>query len=301
MQMANIKRILLSLLPRHFAMNSKSAALRLRIESALAGRIASPFRQPHVEPPDTVPAGVPILDEATGGLPRGCLTEMYGPPFSGKTSVLQAALATRTANSEACALVDAQDSFDPICANSAGVSLHRLLWIRCKNLDQAFASVDFLLSGGGFGMVAMDLSDVPAQLVRQIPLNVWFRLRRSVENTSTILLILSRESNAKTCASLVLRLEKESAIWSLRERGRSQRSSIAHTPACLLDGWSATGEIIRPGLRHKNIRFLNQPVTADRSQNFPVRFQLQTNRFAQNRPHEFESAISEQERTEGPD
>ena len=215
-------------------MHSKSAALRLQVESALAGRIASPFRLPQMESPCTVPAGIPALDEITGGLPRGGLTELYGGPSSGKTSFLQSALAARTANSEVCALVDAQDSFDPARAETAGVSLHQLLWVRCKNLDHALRSVDVLLHGGGFGLVAMDLSDAPARLVRQIPLNVWFRLRRTVENTSTILLVLSRESNAKTCASLVLRLEKESAAWSLRERSRPSRGF--HTPACLLDG-----------------------------------------------------------------
>jgi recombination protein RecA len=262
-------------LPRHIAMHSKSAALRLHVESALAGRIASPFREPHIEIPFTVPAGVPVLDEATGGLPRGCLTEMYGPPFSGKTSVLQSALATRMANSEACALIDAQDSFDPVCAESAGVSLRQLLWIRCKNLDHAFRSVDVLLNGGGFGMVAMDLSDAPARLVRQIPLNVWFRLRRSVENTSTILLVLSRESNAKTCASLVLRLEKESATWSVRERAQSSR--MVHTPACLLDGWTTTGEVIRSSARRTIFHFPSQAVPPESSRNDCVRFEVCTN------------------------
>ena len=88
---------------------------------------------------------------------------------------------------------------------------------------------------------------LPARLVRQIPLNVWFRLRRTVENTSTILLVLSRESNAKTCASLVLCLEKEATAWSLRERTRPSRGF--HTPACLLDGWTATTEVIRSLVR----------------------------------------------------
>ena len=257
------------------AMHSKSAALRLHVESALAGRIASPFREPRIELPCTVPAGVPVLDGVTGGLPRGCLTEMYGPPFSGKTSVLQSALATRMANSEACALIDAQDSFDPVCAESAGVSLRQLLWIRCKNLDHAFRSVDVLLNGGGFGMVAMDLSDTPPRLVRQIPMNVWFRLRRSVENTSTILLVLSRESNAKTCASLVLRLEKESAAWSLRER--AQPSRRLHTPACLLDGWTTTGEVIRSSARRKIFHFQNHAATPGSPRGDFARFELRTN------------------------
>ena len=237
----------------------KSTAVRLQVESALAGRMPSPFRLPQCEPPCTVPSGIPILDEVTSGLPRGGITEIYGPASSGKTSFLQSALATRTANSEVCALVDAQDSFDPFCAWSAGVSLRQLLWIRCKNLDQAFRSVDILLHGGGFGMVVMDLSDAPTRLVRRIPLNVWFRLRRTVENTSTILLVLSQESNAKTCASLVLRLEKEAAAWTLRERYLASRAH--HTAACLLDGWTTGSEVIRCSARRKNLYFLNHSTT----------------------------------------
>jgi hypothetical protein len=262
-------------LPRQTVMHSKSAALRLHVESVLAGRITSPFRLLQIEPPCTVPTGIPALDEATGGLPRGCLTEIYGPPSSGKTSLLQSALATRTANSEVCALVDAQDSFDPWCAQSAGVSLRQLLWIRCKNLDHALRSVDLLLHGGGFGMVAMDLSDTPACLVRQVPLNAWFRLRRTVENTSTILLVLSRESNAKTCASLVLRLERETAAWSLRER--SNPSHPRHTPACLFDGWTTTAEVIRSSARRKNLHFFHQSTIQGKARTDLVRFELRSN------------------------
>jgi len=130
-------------------MYSKSATLRLQVESALAGRMPSPFRLPQCEPPNTVPVGIPLLDEVTGGLPRGGITELYGPACSGKTALLQSALAARTANSEVCALVDAHDSFDPICAQSSGVALRQLLWVRCKNLDQAFRSVDVLLHALG--------------------------------------------------------------------------------------------------------------------------------------------------------
>src|SRR5271165_423336 len=256
-------------------MHSKSAALRLHVESVLAGRITSPFRSLQIEPPCTVPAGIPALDEATGGLPRGCLTEIYGPTSSGKSSLLQSALATRTANSEVCALVDAQDSFDPWCAQAAGVSLRHLLWIRCKNLDHALRSADLLLHGGGFGMVAMDLSDTPARLVRQIPLNAWFRMRRTVENTSTILLVLSRESNAKTCASLVLRLEEEAAAWSLRER--SNPSRLFHTPACLFEGWTTAAEVIRSSACRKILHFLHQSTTQGNARTDLVRFELHSN------------------------
>ena len=253
-------------------MHSKSSALRLHVESALSGRVASPFRLAETALPTTVPAGIPLLDKVTGGLPRGGLTEIYGPASSGKTSFLQSALATRTASAEVCALVDAQDSFDPVCAQSAGVALKQLLWIRCRTLDNAFRSVDVLLNGGGFGMVALDLSDTPVRLVRQIPLNVWFRLRRTVENTSTILLVLSRESNAKTCASLVLRLERETAAWSLHERSCS--SQFPHTPACLLDGWTTATEIIRSSSRRKKLHFLNHSTNPEDQDH--VRFALRS-------------------------
>ena len=230
-------------------MLATSNALRLHVESALAGRVSSPFR--FLEPqPITTSAGIAAVDQLAGGLPRGCLTEVFGGISSGITSLLHTALAACTANAEVCAVVDAQDSFDPGCAQSVGVSLQQLLWVRCRNVDQALRSVDLLLHGGGFSLVAVDLSGAPARLVRQIPLSFWFRLRRTVENTSTILLVLSRESNAKTCASLVLRMEREAARWSLQ--GRQYPSRDFHTPASLLDGWTTTAEIIRSKARRKN-------------------------------------------------
>ena len=63
------------------------------------------------------------------------------------------------------------------------------------------------LSAGGFGVVAIDFSDVPFQIARQVPLASWFRFRRALETTSTILLVISQVPCAQTCASLVLRLQ----------------------------------------------------------------------------------------------
>src|SRR5258708_36432165 len=76
----------------------KSTALHLHVESVPAERITSPFRPLQIEPPCSVPTGIPALDEPRGGLPRDCLTDIFGPPSSGKTSFLQSALTTRTAD-----------------------------------------------------------------------------------------------------------------------------------------------------------------------------------------------------------
>ena len=79
--------------------------------------------------PEMVSSGVPAMDALTGGLPRGCLTEVCGPASSGRTSVLVAALAAATGREEVCALVDTTDAFDPLSAE--GVDFERLLWVRC--------------------------------------------------------------------------------------------------------------------------------------------------------------------------
>src|SRR5512146_3415031 len=81
--------------------------------------------------PATVPSGIAQIDALTGGLPRGALTEIFGPASSGRTSLVLAALAEATRRQEVCALVDAGDSLHPESAAAAGGDLQRLLWIRC--------------------------------------------------------------------------------------------------------------------------------------------------------------------------
>ena len=238
-------------------MSSKAAALRFRVESALAGRVASPFEYRDRRIAETVPAGVPSLDVLTGGLPRGSLTEVYGPPCSGRTSFLISTLASRTAASEVCALVDAGDAFDPNSAGAAGVRLPQLLWVRCRNADQALRSTDLLIQGGGFGLIALDLSDIPPQVVRGVPLQVWFRFRRAVESTPTIFVLLGQESNAKTCASLVLRMQADETRWS--QTAESAGEIIApHSPGCLLGGWKSHAEMIRSHRKLEDHRPIQQ-------------------------------------------
>jgi recombination protein RecA len=220
------------------------ATLRSKLEFDLRGRVAAPFsyRDRHVG--DVVPTGIPEIDSYVGGLPRGALTEICGPSCSGRTSLLLSALASRTAEGEVCALVDARDSFDPYTASAAGVALQQLLWVRCRNIDQALRATDLLIQGGGFGLVAVDLSDVPSQMVRYVPLNAWFRFRRAVEDTPTILVLLEQEAHAKTCASLVLRLDARPARWSEAAPTRTE-DSLCYPFARLLKGFQVDTEVVR--------------------------------------------------------
>ena len=244
------------------------AILRSQVESALAGRVIAPFTYRDRKFMETVSAGIREIDLLAGGLPRGGLTEICGPPCSGRTSLLISALAERTAQQEACALVDGRDAFDPHSAHAAGVELKQLLWVRCRNIDQAFRATDLLIQGGGFGLIALDLSDIPPQTVRYVPLNAWFRFRRAVENTSTILVVIEQEPNAKTCASLVLQLGSEATMWSSTRETRvaefPSAEAFTHSPACLLNSFSVRAELLRSRVQVSESHFdLQKTGTSD--------------------------------------
>ncbi len=83
--------------------------------------------------PEMVTSGIAEIDALTGGLPRGCLTEIYGTASSGRTSVMLAALAAATRRGEYCALIDASDALDPQSVASSEINLDRLLWVRCSD------------------------------------------------------------------------------------------------------------------------------------------------------------------------
>src|SRR5208283_2530617 len=126
-----------------------SAVLKKQFESMLGGHLDWQSRPS----PELIPSGISGI-----GLPRGCLTEIIGPASSGRTSLLVSILAAATAREEVCALVDAEDAFDPLSAAAAGVRLDRLVWVRCSHsAEHARQGADLLVQGGGFGVVAMDL------------------------------------------------------------------------------------------------------------------------------------------------
>jgi recombination protein RecA len=224
------------------AMAGNLARLRSQVELALAGRVTAPFTYRDRNFVEHVSTGISEIDLLAGGLPRGALTEIFGPDCSGRTSLLFSALSMRTAHLEACALIDGCDAFDPHSAEAAGVDLKQLLWVRCRNIQQTLRATDLLLQSGGFGFIALDLSDVSREVVRHVPLDAWFRFRRAVEDTQTILVVLEQESNAKTCASLVLHLEGEPGHWATNSHTQEiSRNTVSQ----LLRGFDVRAEVLR--------------------------------------------------------
>lgn len=203
----------------------RAALSKAEIENEIASRFGSAFKLHEKGPAELLSSGIPQIDSFTGGgLPRGAITEIFGPASSGRTSFMLSALAHATTRDEVCAIVDTSNVFDPHSASHAEISLERLLWIRCdNNLEHAFKATDLLLQGGGFGLVMLDLADVPIKDARRIISSWWYRFRRTLESTPTVLVVIAEESCAKSCAALALELKQDTGLWS----GKSETSKVS--------------------------------------------------------------------------
>jgi len=147
-------------------------------------------------------------------LPKGAISEIFGCVSSGKTKVLHELLASTSTRGEFCAVVDSRGAFDPLSASLAGGDLRRLLWVRGnRHIDQAFKAADLILHAGGFGVVVLDLCDVPVRDLNSIPLSYWYRFRLAVENTPTSLLVTGDQPLVKSCARVQLEVKRERLLW----------------------------------------------------------------------------------------
>ncbi len=262
--------------------------------------------------PEMVSSGIPQLDSLTGGIARGCLTEICGTASSGRTSVLLFALARATQRGEVCALVDSSDAFDPASSAAAGMVMSRLLWVRCgekypsrrhpspsrtgcgktgdsypstpsrdsyqgilgsyqgrpsgipqvaKNgsgfsrwesqLGQMLKVTDLLLQSNGFGMIALDLGDVPVPSARRIPLASWFRFSRAIEHTPTALLVLEQQPIAGSCSSVLVKVSgaRSQVVGNPPMHSQLPHSQLPHSQ--LLDQFEITAELLRSRLERQ--------------------------------------------------
>ena len=189
-------------------------AVLSELESALASRFGPAIRFREKPEPELISTGMPAVDSIIGGIPRGAIIEIFGSRSSGRMTLALSILAEATARLEICALVDCTDTFDPASASAAGVDLTRLLWIRCAgNIEHGFKATEFLLQGGGFGIVILDLGDVSPRHARRIPSPFWFRFHHSIEATPVSLVVIDQEPQAQSCAALTLKIKSGNPEW----------------------------------------------------------------------------------------
>ena len=178
--------------------------------------------RPWIDPEDAAATGIAPIDAALrGGLRRGHLSEVVGARSSGRTTVLCAMLAAATARGEVVAVIDTNDRFDPASAAGAGVDLSRVLWVRERgDAARALKGMNLVLQAGGFGLVAFDLADVPAPVVRQFPHTTWMRIARVIEGSQTAAVLVGREHIGRSPGGVTIALDASPSRWS----GASHRS-----------------------------------------------------------------------------
>src|SRR5689334_16927368 len=199
---------------RNLNLIMKAALSKAELQAEIAGRFGDAFKIHEKAVVETLSTGVAEIDQLTGGLPRGAISEIFGPASSGRTSLMYSLLTHATTHEETCALVDTNDVFAPGAAIAAGMNFDRLLWVRCGgNLEHAFKAADLLLHAGGFGLVILDLGDVAGKEARRIISSWWYRFRHTVEDRPTVLAVISEEACTRSCAAVTLGLNG-AAEWS---------------------------------------------------------------------------------------
>ena len=107
---------------------------------------------------ETIPTGALALDLALGigGLPRGRVTEIYGPESSGKTTLATHVVAEAQRNGGICAYIDAEHAMDPVYAKAIGVDIDELLISQPDTGEQALEITDMLVRSGAIDVVVVD-------------------------------------------------------------------------------------------------------------------------------------------------
>ncbi len=107
---------------------------------------------------DTIPSGSLTVDIAlgVGGIPRGRITEIYGPESSGKTTVCLHVIAEAQKRGGLCAFVDMEHALDPHYARAIGVNVDTLYVSQPDTAEQALEITEALVRSGALDVIVMD-------------------------------------------------------------------------------------------------------------------------------------------------
>jgi recombination protein RecA len=107
---------------------------------------------------EAISTGALAVDLALGigGLPRGRVTEIYGPESSGKSTLAMHVVAEAQRNGGICAYIDAEHAMDPVYAKAIGVDIDELLVSQPDTGEQALEIADMLIRSGAIDVVVID-------------------------------------------------------------------------------------------------------------------------------------------------
>ncbi len=109
-------------------------------------------------PVEVIPTGSVALDLAlgVGGVPRGRITEIFGPEASGKTTLAQHIIAQAQKHGGTAAYIDAEHALDPTYASRCGVNLNDLLISQPDTGEQALEITEALVRSGAVDVIVID-------------------------------------------------------------------------------------------------------------------------------------------------
>jgi len=214
--------------------------------------------------------GVAALDAALGGgLPRGQVSELTGPPSSGRTTVAWTWLGAATARGESVALIDTFDRFDPFTGSQCGLELSRVLWVRGqaitrtagaidpawlpgaravegpgtlleRTIDRSLKALNLVLQSRVCTAVLLDMADVPLAGIRRVPATTWMRLQRIVEGSDMACLLMGPVPLSRSAGGVSL------AIAASPPSTRPHRWSGTHDRSRRLAGLTVTVQASSP-------------------------------------------------------
>ncbi len=105
-----------------------------------------------------IPTGTISLDAAlgVGGVPRGRVTEIYGPESSGKTTIVLHIIAEAQKRGGLAAFIDAEHALDPVYARNLGVDIESLMISQPDTGEQALEITEMLVRSGAVDVIAID-------------------------------------------------------------------------------------------------------------------------------------------------
>lgn len=153
-----------------------------------------------------------------GGLPRGKLVEIVAHRSCGSFSMLLGTLGIITRGGHVAGLVDLGNGLSPrTAAESFGIDLERLLWVRPPALGEALAAAEILVSGD-FPFVALDLGSSPVAGRRGTG-GAWLRLARTARKRRTALLVITPRRISGAAADTVIETRSGDVVWDRSRRG----------------------------------------------------------------------------------
>jgi recombination protein RecA len=157
---------------------------------------------------EVVPTGALPLDLAlgVGGLPRGRITEIYGPESSGKSTLAMHVVAEAQRSGGVCAYIDAEHAMDPVYARAIGVDVDQLLISQPDTGEQALEITDMLCRSGAIDVIVVDsvaaltpraeiegeMGDTHVGLQARLMSQALRKLTANISKTNTIVIFINQ-------------------------------------------------------------------------------------------------------------